>query len=265
MAGPERWVVTDAGDGVWWLAGDGHWREGTPPSGWVQAGDRRWYPYDPPETAEGYARKFEVAHGRSATLLALGRSPDGDDTGEEDALEWSYEDPAYGPDDDDDIEEERRRPAWLLVGVLVALLVAVVGVVGVMAQTHDGSDGEAGPTVGTAPPSSAPRSSTTTTTAVESGPLVPTVTAAPPVTTPSTTVPREPSTTVPPGPSTTVPPPETTAPPSTNPGGPPIREGFRCSDVGATAVTSNGTPVTCSTTTCDGDNNPEPRWRRTNC
>ena len=256
-------MVTDAGDRAWWLAGDGHWREGTPPSGWVQAGDRRWYPYDPPETAEGYARKFEVAHGRSATLLALGRSPDGDDTGEEDALEWSYEDPAYGPDDDD-IEEERRRPAWLLVGVLVALLVAVVGVVGVMAQTHDGSDGEAGPTVGTAPPSSAPRSSTTTT-AVESGPLVPTVTAAPPVTTPSTTVPREPSTTVPPGPSTTVPPPETTAPPSTNPGGPPIREGGRCSDVGATAVTSNGTPVTCSTTTCDGNNNPEPRWRRTNC
>jgi hypothetical protein len=263
MAGPECWVVTDADDGAWWLAGDGHWREGTPPSGWVQAGDRRWYPYDPPETAEGYARKFEVAHGRTATVLALGRSPDGDDTGEEDALVWSYDDDAYGPDDeDDDIEGERRRPAWVLVGVLVAVLVAVVGVVSVMAQTHDGSDGAAGPTGATTPPSTAPPSSTTT--AVESGPLV---TATPPVTTPSTTVPRGPSTTVPPTPSTTVPPPETTAPPSTapNPGGPPIREGFRCSDVGATAVTSNGTPVTCSTTTCEGDSNPEPRWRRTTC
>jgi len=261
MAGPECWVVTDAGDGAWWLAGDGHWREGTPPSGWVQAGDRRWYPYDPPETAEGYARKFEVAHGPTLTVLALGRSPDGDDTGEEDALASSYDEPAYDPDDDD-IEEERRRPAWVLVGVLVALLVAVVGVVGVMAQTHAGSDGEAGPTVAPAPPSSAPPSSTATT-AGERGPLVPTVTAAPPV----TTLPQGPSTTVPPTPSTTVPPPGTTAPPSTapNPGGPPIREGFRCSDVGATAVTSNGTPVTCSTTTCEGDNNPEPRWRRTNC
>src|SRR4029453_13072405 len=121
------------------------------PSGWVQAGDRRWYPYDPPETAEGYARKFEVAHGRTATVLALGRSPDDDDTGEQDALAWSYDEPAHGPGDED-IEEERRRPPWVLFGLLAALLVGVVGVVRAQPRAH--SDGESGPTVGPAPPSS---------------------------------------------------------------------------------------------------------------
>jgi hypothetical protein len=271
-------VVTDADGGAWWLAGDGQWHGGTPPSGWVQAGDRRWYPDEPPETAKGYASKFESAGGRTATVLALGRSPDppaleaadGDDAGEGDGLTWSSDDPACGLDDDDGIEGERRRPAWVLVGVLVALLVAVVGVVAVMAQTDDGTDAETGPTVDTAPPSIAPPNSTTTGTAttVEGGPLAPAVTVAPPVSRPSTTVPRRPSTTVSPRPSTTVPPPDTTiAPPSTapNPGGPPVREGGRCSDVGATAVTSNGTPVTCSTTACDGDRYDEPRWRRTIC
>jgi hypothetical protein len=283
-------VVTDADDGAWWLAGDGHWHEGTAPSGWVQAGDRRWYPDEPPETAKGYASKFESAGGRTATVQALGRSPDppalveaadGGGGGDGDGLAWSFDDPACGLDDDSDdpacgldgddgIEGERRRPAWVLVSVLVALLVAVVGVVGVMAQTDDGTDGETGPTVDPAPPSSVlPNSTTTaTTTTVEGGPLAPAVTVAPPVSRPSTTVPRRPSTPVPRRPSTTVPPPDTTiAPPSTapNPGGPPVREGGRCSDVGATAVTSTGTPVTCSSTACDGDPYDEPRWRRTIC
>jgi hypothetical protein len=267
-------VVTDADDGAWWLAGDGQWHEGTPPSGWVQAGDRRWYPDEPPETAKGYARKFESARGRTATVLALGRSPDppalepaeGDDACEGDGLAWSSDDPACVLDDDG-IEGERRRPAWVLVSVLVALLVAAMAVAGVMAQTDDG---ETGPMVAPAPPSSAlPRSTTTATaTTVEGGPLGPAVTVAPPVSSPSTTVSRRPSTTVPRRPSTTVPPPNTTiAPPSTapNPGGPPVREGVRCSDVGATAVTSSGTPVTCSITACDGDPYDQPRWRRTIC
>jgi hypothetical protein len=275
---PECWVVTDADDGDWWLAGNGRWHEGPPPYGWVQAGDRRWYPYEPPETAQGYASKFESAGGRIATVLALGRSTDlpaleaahdddGDDAGEGDALAWSSDDPAWAPDDDDGIEGERRRPAWVLVSVLVALLVGVVGVVGVMAQTNDGTDREIGPTVDTAPPTSASRNSTTTTT-VEGETLAPAVTVEPPVSSPSTTVPPRSSTTVPPRPSTTVPPPDTTIVPSTtvpSPGGPPVREGGRCSNVGATAVTSNGTPVTCSTTACDGDRYNEPRWRRTIC
>lgn len=262
--------MTDADDGAWWLAGDGLWHQGTPPSGWVQAGDRRWYPDEPPETAKGYARKFESARGRTATVLALGRSPDppalesadGDDAGEGDGLAWSSEDPACVLDDDDGIEGERRRPAWVLVSVLVALLVAAMGVAGVMAQAGDGIDGQTGPMVDPAPPSSAPPRSTTTATAttVEGGPLGPAVTVAPPVSSPSTTVS--------PRPSTTVPPPDTTiAPPSTapNPGGPPVRERARCSEVGATAVTSSGTPVTCSITACDGDRYDQPRWRRTIC
>ena len=273
-------MVTDADDGAWWLAGDGQWHEGTPPSGWVQAADRRWYPDEPPETAKGYARKVESARGRTATVLALGRSPDppaaadDDDAGEDDRLAWWSDHPAGGLDYDDVIEGERRRPAWVLVSVLVALLVAAIGVVGVMAQTDDGIDGETGPMVDPAPPSSAPPHSTTTATATtaDGDPLAPAVTIGPPVSTttvprPSTTVPRRPSTTVP-RPSTTVPPPDTTiTPPSTapNPGGPPAREGWRCSDVGATAVTSNGTPVTCSTTACDGDPYDQPRWRRTIC
>jgi hypothetical protein len=269
-------VVTDADDGAWWLAGDGKWHEGTPPSGWVQAGDRRWYPDEPPEAAKGYARKIASARGHTATVLALGHSPDlpsleaaeGDDAGEGDGLAWSSDDPASGLDDDG-IEGKRRHHTWVLVSVLVALLVAAMGVVGVMGQTDDRIDAT-GPSVDTAPPSSAPPNSTTagTATTVEGGPLAPSVTVAPPVSRSSTTVTRRPSTTVSPRPSTTVPPPDTTiAPPSTtpNPGGPPIREGGRCSVVGATAVTSNGTPVTCSTTACNGDSYDQPRWRRTIC
>src|SRR5262245_10495151 len=220
-------------------------------------------------------------------MLALGRSPDppapeaddgdeadGDYAGEYDGLAWWPDDPAGGLDYDDDGRdgEPRRRPAWVLVGVLVALLDSVVGVVGVMAQTDGDSDGAIGPTVDTAPPTSAPARSTTTTsvttsTTIEGGQVAPTVTVAPPVSSPPTTVPRTSTTTVPPRPSTTGPPPATTAPPSTtpNPTGPPVREGRVCSPVGATAVTSNGTPVTCSTTACDGDNYDEPRWRRTTC
>ena len=265
-------MVTDADDDAWWLAGDGQWHEGTPPSGWVQARDRRWYPDEPPETAKGYAIKVESARGRTA-VIALGRSPDptaldaadDDAAGEDDGLARSFDDPAGGLDYDDGIERERRRPAWVLVSVLAVLLVAAIGVVGVMAQKDDGIDGETGPMVGPAPPSSAPSHSTTTAT-VDGDPLAPAVTIAPPAST--TTVPPRTSPTVPRRPSTTVPPPDTTITPSStvpNPGGPPIREGWRCSTVGATAVTSSGTPVTCSTTACDGDPYDQPRWRQTIC
>jgi len=279
--------VTDADDGAWWLAGDGHWHEGTPPSGWVQAGDRRWYPHEPPETAEGYARKIESARLRTATVLTAGQSPDqvdddyadgdddydtyGYDYDEDDGLAWSSDYPADDlAYDDDGSEDERHRPAWLMVGVLVALLFVAIGVVGVMAQTNDRTDGEAGPAADTAPSSSTPASSTTTATAttVGGGQPSPAATVAPPVSSPSTTtVPRTPSTTVPRTPSTTVPPPDTTAPPTTapSPGGRPIREGGRCSNVGATAIANNGTPVTCSTTACDGHTYDEPLWRRTTC
>jgi len=282
--------VTDADDSAWWLAGDGQWHEGTPPAGWVQAGDRRWYPDDPPETAKGYASKFESAGGRTATVLALvGRQeatppadPDGDGAADPD-LAWLSVGPAghadadadadmYDPsgDVDVDLDDERRpRPAWVLVSVLAGLLLAVVGVVALMAGTDEGTDGETGPTVDSAPPSTAgPRSTTTLTTAmpattVDAGPLSPAVTMAPPVTEPSTTVPPDTTTTVPPD---TAPGPPATVP---GPGGPPgqatIREGGRCFDVGETAVTTNGTPVTCVTTACDGDRYDDPRWRVTTC
>jgi hypothetical protein len=289
-------VVTEADDGVWWLAGDGQWHEGTPPAGWIQAGDRRWYPDEPPETAKGYASKFESAGGRTATVLALvGRTdaaaPAGTGDGavgdayDPDEPAWlpdDVDDPAdsddaydaydtYGPGEADDVDgETRRRPAWVLVTVLAALLLAVVTVVGLTARTDGGSDGETGPTVDTAPGSSAAPTSTTTVTAaipattIDAGPLGPSVTVAPPVTGPSTTIRREsePSTTIPPDPA---------GPPATgpNPGGPPgqatIREGGPCVDVGQTAVAANGTPVTCATTACDGVNYEEPRWRRTTC
>lgn len=289
----------EADDGVWWLAGDGQWHEGTPPAGWVQAGDRRWYPDEPPETARGYASKFESAGGRTATVLALvGRTDVAAPAGAGDGAvgdAYDSDDPAWLPDDAydpadpddtsdpddtydpyhpggaDDIDgETRRRPAWVLVTVLAALLLAVVAVVGLTAGTDGGSDGETGPTVDTAPGSSAPSSTTTVTTAipattVDAGPLGPSVTVAPPVTEPPTTIPREPV------PSTTIPPDTTPGPPVTgpNPGGPPgqatIREGGRCFDVGETAVAANGTPVTCATTACDGDRYDDPRWRRTTC
>lgn len=59
--------------------------------------------------------------------------------------------------------------------------------------------------------------------------------------------------------------PPATQPPTTQPSGGTVHPGAFCSSVGATGVASAGTPMTCSTTSCEGAPYEQARWRRTSC
>ena len=290
--------ATHERDADWWLSGDGRWHEGAPPPGWIQAGDRRWYPADPPETAQGYAAKWESTTRVPARILVPADSEHPGGTAGVDATEvagfhtgaygsglygdaydtyddayGTYEVEADGGDrggDDLGDEEGASWPRWARVAVPLAALLAVAGVVAGQMRSDPGEDG-AGVSVASTATTSAPTGATTATSA-GSGPLAPSVTA---TSTPSTTASSGPSTTAPRGTTTTVPRPTTTRepqqPPPTqpDPGGPPgsgaVRPGSTCQEVGATATTASGTPMSCSTVDCDGDPYDEPRWRRTTC
>lgn len=63
-------------------------------------------------------------------------------------------------------------------------------------------------------------------------------------------------------PTTTVAP--TTTPPTTTGGGV-VNAGSYCDSPGATGYETDGEPMTCSTTSCDGSSYDRPRWRRTTC
>jgi hypothetical protein len=76
-----------------------------------------------------------------------------------------------------------------------------------------------------------------------------------PVTAAATTAPPE--TTAPP------PPPETTTTAASSGGS--VHPGSYCSPAGAEGTSENGTPMTCSTESCDGKPYDQPRWRRTTC
>jgi hypothetical protein len=44
-----------------------------------------------------------------------------------------------------------------------------------------------------------------------------------------------------------------------------VHPGAFCSPAGATGMSADGVPMTCSTAKCDGTPYDQPRWRRTNC
>lgn len=74
--------------------------------------------------------------------------------------------------------------------------------------------------------------------------------------------PTVPVATVPPTtPPTTTPPPPPTQAPAPPPAQNVVTAGSFCSSVGATGVTSAGTPMLCSTTAKDGTPYTQPRWR----
>jgi hypothetical protein len=289
--------ATHERDADWWLSGDGHWHAGAPPPGWIQAGDRRWYPAEPPETAQGYAAKWEATtrvparilmpadtayHGGSADVDATAVTRFGNGAYDDGLYGDGYNtyDDAYGPyevdaDDGDDPgyglddREGTAWPRWARVAVPLAALLAVAGVVVGQMRSDPGEDG-AGVSVD-ATATTAATAGATTATSAGSGPLSPSVTATTrPTTTssgPTTTAPRT-TTTAPPRTTTTN---QSQQPPPTqpDPGGPPgpetVRQGEACTEVGATATTANGTPMSCSTVDCNGDPYDEPRWRKTTC
>jgi hypothetical protein len=250
----------------WWLADDGRWHKGTPPAGWTQADDRRWYPTEPPSTAASYASKVESIARAPATVVW------------EDAEDWyDEEDPGqrdwdgdgwYGDGEAEDGIEDRGRRWSRRAGlaVAVAVLAAVTATLGIMARPDGAGESVSAPPATTTTTSSTPASVPASSGA---GPAAPEETATPSTLdragTPPVSTRPTPSTTVgsPPDPPPEPGPPATNPPPTGPPGS--IRQGGPCATVGATAVTANGTPVTCATAGCDGDPFDEPRWRRTAC
>jgi hypothetical protein len=245
----------------WWMSGDGRWHQGTPPAGWTQSENRRWCPREPPSTAAGDASTSQSVAGPPAAL-------------DEDLEDWyDAREPSPGDWDGsgwyrdgeatDGIEDRGREwPSRARLAVAVAVLAAVTAALGFLAGSDGGRDsGSASPATTTStsisPPSvsdgggaalPAPQEAAMPSTTVRAGAL--------PVSTP-------------PRPSTTAAPPEPAPPPATHtprdqpPGS--FRQGGPCETVGATAVTANGTPVTCATAGCAGDPFDEPRWRPTAC
>jgi hypothetical protein len=190
---------------------------------------------------------------------------------------WQAEDGRWHPPghDDDPTEEVREVPSaggahladgwgwplWARIAVLASVALVAIVVVAAAAITDGGGDGD-GETVtadvsttiapSTTAPAPTPPGSVSSVGSPPAGdgtdpPATPTTVRAPTTTTATTQAP--------PGPAPTSPPPS-------DPG---VHQGEPCSPEGATAVTSDGVPMTCTTQKCHGAPFDSARWRRTAC
>ena len=211
----------------WWMDDTSRWHRGFPPIGWWQAEDGRWHP--PGDDDELTEEVREVPHAGAAHL----------------AGGWGW-------------------PRWARIAVLASVAIVAIVVVAAAALTDGGSDGE---TV-TADVSTTVAPSTTAPVAIAPGPAPSAVSPstgddtdppAPPTTQRASTTQGVPTTTTGPPPD---PGPAPTSPPPSNPA---VHQGEACSPEGATAVSSDGVPLTCTTQKCHGAPFDSARWRRTAC
>jgi hypothetical protein len=213
----------------WWMDAGCRWHRGQPPPDWWQAGDGRWHPPAPDDTTAEIAISPPVG---GAHLAGGGGRTNLWDT-------------------------YRGWPRWARLAAPIAAFVLAIGVLGAAATEGLREDDPE-----TAAMDEATPESDTTTTAPKVATPAPTAT----TTVATTTTDSMASTTAQPQPDpgpTTVPapaPPPTPAP--TNNG---IHPGAPCSPEGATALSGEGMPMTCTTQKCHGAPYSEPRWRRTAC
>lgn len=215
----------------WWMDADSRWHRDLPPAGWWQAEDGRWHP---PGDDDATGEMQDGPPTGAAHFAGGARSPDA-------VAGWGW-------------------PPWARTAVLTSVAVLAVVVVAAAAITDGGQDDDQAGTTTTvaagstaAPTTEVPRT-TSTVAAGSSGevldPSVPPSTDRPSATT-----------------STSVAPPISASPAPTRP--PPTSAGVRfgapCSPVGATAVSDEGVPVTCTVEKCHGAPFDDPRWRRTAC
>jgi hypothetical protein len=214
-------------DAKWWMDASSKWHQGLPPPGWYQAPDGRWRP----PGSDNTTAEMAVASAAGGAHLPTG--------GRRAGLMQTY----------------RRWPPWARLAAPIAIFVLTIGVLAAAAAggllggdsettatdvtTHTTTVASAGG--GAAQSTATPTDATTTTISV-----------------PSTTVlaQHEPAPTTTPAPSA----PATTASTSSD-----LHLGGRCSPEGATAVSSDGIPMTCTIQKCHGAPFFEPRWRRTAC
>jgi hypothetical protein len=219
----------------WWMDASCRWHQGRPPPGWWQAGNGRWHPPGPDATTEGMTTGPPVA---GAHLGGGGRGP---------GLWEAY----------------RSWPRWARVAAPLAAFVLAIGVLGAAAiQGLRGGDPDT-TAADVANATSEPGASTTAPDAAAPAPTAPTTR---PTTTTDSTTDSMPSTTPSPQPDPS-PTAEPARPPSTSPDptNNDIHPGAPCSPEGATALSGDGVPLTCTTQKCHGAPFGQPRWRRTAC
>ena len=216
----------------WWMDASCRWHQGLPPPGWWQAHDGRWHPPAPDDvTAEmtispPVAGAHVARSGQRASLL----------------------------------ETYRAWPRWARLAGPVAASFLVVGGLGAAAAADLGrNDPEV---VATDDP--------TTTTAPGTAATPPNAAGAPPTaTTVATTTAAVPSGTgtAQPDPTETTVAVDPAAGPPTTPGptNNDVHQAAACSPEGATALSSDGTSLVCTTHKCHGAPFSEPRWRRADC
>jgi hypothetical protein len=213
----------------WWMDASCRWHQGRPPPGWWRAGNGRWHPPAPDATTEGMTTGQPVG---GAHFGGGGRGP---------GLWEAY----------------RGWPRWARLAAPIAAFVLAIGALGAVATEGLRGDDPDTTAADEATATSEPGASTTATDAA--APAAPT-------TRPTTTTDSMPSTTAPPPPDpapTTAPaPPPPTNPEPTNSE---IHPGAPCSPEGATALSGDGVPLTCTRQKCHGADFSQPRWRRTAC
>lgn len=211
----------------WWMDDTSRWHRGSPPAGWWQAEDGRWHP--PRDDDEPTEEVREVPHAGAAHFGG-----------------------------------ESGRPRWTRIAVLASVVLVAIVLVTAAAIMDDGGDGETvtadvSTTVApstTAPAATIPGSASSEARSTDEDTDPP----APPTTGGAATTERVPTTT------TTAPAPQPApAPTSPPPSNPDVHQGAACSPEGATAVSSDGVPMTCTTQKCHGAPFDSARWRRTAC
>jgi hypothetical protein len=217
----------------WWMDANCRWHKGLPPPGWWQARNGRWHPpaSDDTTTEMAIGPSVGAAHlaggGWRANLLATYRG-------------W---------------------PRWARLAAPIAAFMLTVGVLAAAATgalldddpettatdetTAATEPSTTAPATTGAPSSTAASTQATTTSVLPSSAPIPAQRDPLPTTSATTPAPE---------------PPATTAPTSND-----IHPGAPCSPEGATAISGDGIPMTCTKQKCHGAPFSEPRWRRTTC
>lgn len=212
----------------WWMDANCRWHKGLPPPGWWQARNGRWHP----PVSEDTTTEMTISPSTGAAHLAGG--------GRRANLVAIY----------------RGWPRWARLAAPIAAFVLTIGVLAAAATgglldddpetATDETAPSTEPSTTVAPPTTAgpPTHATTTTVLLPNAPT-PAQHDPLPITSATTPSPE---------------PPTTTAPTSND-----IHPGAPCSPEGATAISSDGIPMTCTRQKCHGAPFSEPRWRRTTC
>ncbi len=217
----------------WWMDANSRWHQGRPPPDWRQGSNGRWYP----PTSDDPTAEVTI----SPPLGGVHLAGDGRRRNR--------------------VETYRAWPRWARIAAPLSVAILALGAVGAAAAAG----------LREADPKTSADESAITTEPEISAIAPETATAAPNYTTPvaTTTTTAAPATTAPaqpdPTPTTVAPVPTSPPPTSPSPSRGSVQPGALCSPEGATALSDDGVPMTCTTQKCHGAPFSQPRWRKATC